>query len=138
MAEFLGGRTGEKTKESNQSDGERQDKQRLRARGESLGPRQRYTGRAGFKALLHSLRQSFLMKQQRLDAPVFEFWYLVGDDLRQHLREFHTEGFIHKGVEADLEKTLDHLGRDTRHRQINESPLDIKTFCFWLICRIIF
>lgn len=49
------------------------------------------------------------MKQQRLDATVFEFWYLVGDDLRQHLREFHTEGFIHKGVETDLEKTLDHL-----------------------------
>lgn len=39
-------------------------------------------GRAQFKALLHSLRQSFLMKQQRLDAPIFEFWYLVGDDLR--------------------------------------------------------
>lgn len=49
------------------------------------------------------------MKQQRLDAPVFEFWYLVGDDLRQHLREFHTEGFIHEGVETDLEKTLNHL-----------------------------
>ncbi len=49
------------------------------------------------------------MKQQRLDAPVFEFWYLVGDDLGQHLGEFHTEGFIHKGVETDLEKTLDHL-----------------------------
>lgn len=42
------------------------------------------------------------MKKQRLDAPIFEFWYLVGDDLRQHLWEFHTEGFIHKGVEADL------------------------------------
>lgn len=50
------------------------------------------------------------MEQQRLDAPVFEFWYLVGDDLGQHLREFHAEGFIHKGVEADLEKALHHLG----------------------------
>lgn len=54
------------------------------------------------------------MKQQRLDTPVFEFWYLVGDDLRQHLRELHTEGFIHKGVETDLEKTLDHLQEGRR------------------------
>lgn len=71
------------------------------------------------------------MKQQRLDAPVFEFWYLVGDDLCQHLREFHTESFIHKGVEADLEKTLDHLedisgGGGQRHRHISESLLDIE------------
>lgn len=66
-------------------------------------------GWAGFKALLHSLRQSLLMEQQSLHAPVFEFWYLVGDDLCQHLREFHAEGFIHKGVETDLEKTLNHL-----------------------------
>lgn len=49
------------------------------------------------------------MKQQRLDAPVLEFWYLIGDYLRQHLWEFHTEGFIHKGVETDLEKAFDHL-----------------------------
>lgn len=49
------------------------------------------------------------MKQQRLDTPIFEFWYLVGDDLCQHLWEFHTEGFIHKSVETDLEKTFDHL-----------------------------
>ena len=49
------------------------------------------------------------MEQQSLHAPVFEFWYLVGDDLCQHLREFHAEGFIHKGVETDLEKTLNHL-----------------------------
>lgn len=54
------------------------------------------------------------MEQQRLDAPVFEFWYLVGDDLGQHLREFHAEGFIHKGVEADLEKALHHLGQGQR------------------------
>lgn len=53
------------------------------------------------------------MKQQRFDAPVFEFWYLVGDDLRQHLWEFHAEGLIHKGVETDLQETLHHLERDT-------------------------
>ena len=73
-----------------------------------------YTGRAGFKALIHSVRQSFLMKQQRFNAPIFDFWYLVGDDFCQHLWEFHTKGFIHKGVEADLQKTLNHL--DNRHR----------------------
>lgn len=83
----------------------------IRAIGEAgqaqaWGPRE---GRAGFKALLHRLRQSFLVKQQRLDAPVFQFWYLVANDLRQHLRELHTEGFIHKGVETDLEKTINHL-----------------------------
>lgn len=70
------------------------------------------------------------MKQQRLDAPIFEFWYLVGDDLRQHLREFHAEGFIHKGVETDLEKTLNHLeetSREERHRQISK----ISFICFF-------
>lgn len=60
------------------------------------------------------------MKQQRLDTPVFEFWYLVGDDLRQHLRELHTEGFIHKGVETDLEKTLDHLQEGAETRQVSD------------------
>lgn len=49
------------------------------------------------------------MEIQRLDASVLEFWYLVGDDLHQHLREFHAEGFIHKGVEAELEQTIHHL-----------------------------
>lgn len=100
---------------------ERQDKRRFRAWAENLGPHERFVVRAGFKALLHSLRQSFLMKQQRLDAPIFKFWYLVGDDLCQHLREFHTEGFIHKGVETDLEKTLHHLEEKSTDRQISES-----------------
>lgn len=70
--------------------------------------------RAGVKALIHNLRQSFLMKQQSFDVSIFEFWYLVGNDLCQHLRKFHTEGFIHKGVETDLEKTLDHLVKTQR------------------------
>lgn len=68
------------------------------------------------------------MKQQSLDAPIFEFWYLVADDLRQHLRELHTKGFIHKSVETDLEKTLDHLEETSKregHRQISESLLNL-------------
>lgn len=108
MAESWGGRGRiprgglGKQEESNQSDGVGRKSKGSGLRGER-GALERYTGRAEFKALLHSLRQSFLMKQQRLDAPVFEFWYLVTDDLCQHLREFHTEGFIHKCVETDLE-----------------------------------
>lgn len=87
----------------------------MREAGRAKGSGGNSWGRGrGIKALLHSLRQSLLMKQQRLDAPVFEFWYLVADDLRQHLREFHTEGFIHKGVETDLQKTLDHLRENIR------------------------
>lgn len=50
-----------------------------------------------------------MMKQKRLDTPIFEFWYLVGDDLGQHLRELHTKGFIHKSVEADLQEAPHHL-----------------------------
>lgn len=73
------------------------------------------------------------MKQQRLDTPVFEFWYLVGDDLRQHLRELHTEGFIHKGVETDLEKTLDHLQEGAETRQVSQTGLKL-----FLIYGIIF
>lgn len=73
------------------------------------------------------------MKQQRLDTPVFEFWYLVGDDLRQHLRELHTEGFIHKGVETDLEKTLDHLQEGAETRQVSQTGLKL-----FLIYEIIF
>lgn len=67
------------------------------------------------------------MEQQRLDAPIFEFWYLVGDDLGQHLREFHAEGFIHKGVEADLEKALHHL-RGEREGYILST-------CYWRCTR---
>lgn len=70
------------------------------------------------------------MKQQRLDAPVFEFWYLVGDDLCQHLREFHTEGFIHKGVETDLEKTVDHLEETSRGGQRQRVRLGYKNMFF--------
>lgn len=73
------------------------------------------------------------MKQQRLDTSVFEFWYLVGDDLRQHLRELHTEGFIHKGVETDLEKTLDHLQEGAETRQVSQTGLKL-----FLIYGIIF
>lgn len=73
------------------------------------GKRSEGRSRADLKASLHSLRQSFLVEKQRFDASVFEFWYLVGDDLRQHLREFHAEGLIHKGVETELEESLDHL-----------------------------
>lgn len=58
------------------------------------------------------------MKQKRLDAPVLEFWYLVGDDLRQHLWEFHAQGFIHKGVETDLEKALYHLQETCRPKTL--------------------
>ena len=68
------------------------------------------------------------MKQQRLDAPVFQFWYLVRDDLRQHLREFHTEGFIHKGVETDLEKTVDHLGEKFRDGSGDQRYKSVKAF----------
>lgn len=64
------------------------------------------------------------MKKQRLDAPIFEFWYLVGDDLRQHLWEFHTQGFIHKGVEADLQETLDHL--KMRQRELFRKDFVVK------------
>lgn len=78
-----------KQEESNQSDGVG-GKSKGSGLGGKRGALKRYTGRAEFKALLHSLRQSFLMKQQRLDTPVFEFWYLVTDDLCQHLREFNT------------------------------------------------
>lgn len=92
----------------------------VRARGEKLGPADiQYEGRAEFKASFHSLRQSLLMEQQRLDTPVLEFWYLVADDLCQHLWEFHAEGFIHEGVETDLEKTLDHLQRQ-RHSSFKQ------------------
>lgn len=53
------------------------------------------------------------MEKQRLNIPFFEFWDLIGDDLHQHVREFHAEGFIHKGVETELEKTLNHLEETT-------------------------
>lgn len=56
------------------------------------------------------------MKQQSFHSAVFEFWYLAGDDLRQHVGEFHTEGFIHKRVEADLQETLNHL-EDTKQTE---------------------
>lgn len=56
------------------------------------------------------------MEKQRFDASVLEFWYLVGDDLRQHVREFHAEGFIHKGVETELDEAVDHL-EETQARQ---------------------
>ena len=75
------------------------------------------------------------MKQKRLDAPVFEFWYLVGDDLRQHLREFHAEGFIHKGVEADLEEALDHLEEEEEEEeetQTHERRHNVNLFLFIL------
>lgn len=68
-----------------------------------------------FKAMLYSLRRSFLVEKQRFDASVFEFWYLVCDDLHQHLREFYAEGFIHKGVETELEKTVNHLEKRQLH-----------------------
>lgn len=55
------------------------------------------------------------MEKQRFDASLFEFWYLVCDDLHQHLREFYAEGFIHKGVETELEKTLYHLEERQLH-----------------------
>lgn len=78
------------------------------------------------------------MKQQRLDAPIFEFWYLVTDDLCQHLREFHTEGFIHKGVETDLEKTLDHLEGTERmirlYYTIKNFLLIWKIILKWALC----
>lgn len=69
-----------------------------------------------FKASLHSLRQSLLVEKQRFDASVLKFWYLVGDDLRQHIGEFHAEGFIHKGVETELDETLDHLEETQPHQ----------------------
>lgn len=67
------------------------------------------------------------MEKQRFDASVLEFWYLVGDDLHQHLREFHAEGFIHKGVEAELEETLDHLEETRSASARTRSPSDQQT-----------
>lgn len=87
--------------------------------GERSGGRSR-AGRE-FKASLHSLRQSLLVEKQRFDASLLEFWYLVGDDLHQHLREFHAEGFIHKGVEAELEEPLNHLEETQAHQHARAS-----------------
>ncbi|TNN31680.1 hypothetical protein EYF80_058162 [Liparis tanakae] len=75
----------------------------------SGAPPQRYVGGALRRRFTALIRQSLLVEQQRLHAAVFEFWYLVGDDLRQHLGELHAERLVHEGVEADLEKTLHHL-----------------------------
>lgn len=99
-------------KDSTQDD--RHKQKRSGVQGERSGARSR-AGRA-FKAGLHSLRQSLLVEKQRFDASVVEFWYLVGDDLRQHVREFHSEGFIHKGVETELDEALNHL-QETQPRQ---------------------
>lgn len=53
------------------------------------------------------------MKEELLDAAVFDFWYLVGDDLRQHLGELHTQRLVHECVEANVEEILYHLPKDT-------------------------
>ena len=56
------------------------------------------------------------MKEQGLDGTVFDFWYLVGDDLGQHLRELHAQRLVDKGVEADLQQTFHHLAPPTERR----------------------
>lgn len=53
------------------------------------------------------------MKEKWLDAPVFDFQKLVGDDLSQHLGELNAQGLVDKRVEAEVEQSLHHLQTQT-------------------------
>lgn len=60
------------------------------------------------------------MKEKRLDAPVFDFRELVGDDLSQHLGELHAQGLVHERVEAEVQQSLHHLPTQTDAQQLSE------------------
>lgn len=58
------------------------------------------------------------MKEKWLDALIFDFWKLVGDDFSQHLGELHAQGLVDKCVEAEVQQSLHHLQTQTSTQQL--------------------
>lgn len=55
------------------------------------------------------------MKEERVCEARLHLWYLITDDLHQHLRKLHLQNVgLPERVEAEIQKTPHQL-RDTKH-----------------------